>query len=140
MLVRGSIGLALLMFVCGCGPDLSHLPATVPAEGIVKVDGSPVEGATVTFISETTSYHATGKFSLNAFTEKKGAVPGKYKVEINKTVISGKSAENSEGGDGATTSVTYGLPKKYASIGSSGLTGEVPEKGTTELSFDLSSK
>ncbi len=130
----------------GCGPDLSHLPPTVPAEGVVTLDGTPVEGATVTFVSETTNYHATaitdaqGKFALNAFPEKKGAVAGKYKVEVNKTVINGNTAETSGNSDGAVVNVSFGLPKKYASIGTSGLVGEVPEKGTKELKFELKSK
>jgi len=142
----GCMVLVAAFSLAGCGPDLSNLPPTVPAEGVVTLDGTLVEGATVTFVSESTNYHATaitdaqGKFSLNAFTEKKGAVAGKYKVEVNKTVLKGNTAETSGDGDGAVVNVSFGLPQKYASIGTSGLIGEVPEKGTKELKFDLKSK
>jgi hypothetical protein len=77
---------------------------------------------------------------LNAFKEKKGAVPGTYKVEVNKTVVTGNSAENSEGGDGATLKVSFGLPKKYASIGTSGLSHTIPDNGDTSIKLDLKSK
>ena len=130
----------------GCGPDLSHLPRTVKAEGVVTLDGEPVEAAAISFISASTNYHSTaisdanGRFSLNAFPEKPGAVPGDYKVEVNKTVVSGTSAEDSEGGDGAALNVSFGLPKKYASMVTSGLQQTIPENDTTDLKIELKSK
>ena len=86
-----SIGILCLVFAgCESGPQL---PPTVPAEGIVTLDGTPVADATVVFIAEQGNYNGTGvtnkegKFSMKAFDSKSGVVVGSYKVELNKTVV-----------------------------------------------------
>lgn len=139
---RATIAIGLLcLFAVGCGPDLSHLPKTVRAEGKVTLDGQPVSSATVNFIAEQGNYHASaltdanGVFKLNAFKEKPGAVPGAYRVEINKTV-----STSGEGGDAGLVKVEYGLPKKYASMGTSGLSKTIPDQDSSDINFDLKSK
>ena len=60
-LINSLIPLALLAAVAlplGCTGKA--LPTIVKAEGIVTLDGTPVENATITFISEKTDYHAIG--------------------------------------------------------------------------------
>ena len=134
----------LVVAVSGCGPSATgDLPATVPAEGVVTLDGSPVDGATVTFLADAGSHHATattdasGKFALRAFSEKSGAVAGSYKVEVNKTIVSDGS---SGGGDGESeVVVSFGLPHKYASITTSELTCVIPEAGATDIKLELTS-
>jgi hypothetical protein len=80
---RASLMFAALLLT-GCGPSL------VKTEGVVTLDGQPVEGATVMFVSEdgNRSYtgftDAAGKFSL-ASGEKPGATAGTYKVTVMKT-------------------------------------------------------
>lgn len=124
------------------GCDNKNLPATVPAEGVVTLDGKEVEGATVVFIADQGSYNATGitdangKFQLSAFDEKTGAVPGSYKVEINKTIIERKGESKGE----AMSEVRYGLPAKYATIAKSGLEFTIPEKGDKNIKIELKSK
>lgn len=131
-----------LVLAVGCQKSNSNLPATVKAEGVVTLDGKPVEGASVTFIADQGNYHAkaitdaSGKFRLRAFDEKEGAVPGSYKVQVNKTVVS-----NSGGGDSeASVNVQYGLPAKYSTMAESGLTSTIPEAGTTDIKLELVSK
>jgi len=74
----------ITVLATGCGSSL------VKTEGVVKLDGVPVEGATVTFSSEdgSKSYSgftdSTGKFVLQSG-EKTGAAPGNYKVTVVKT-------------------------------------------------------
>jgi hypothetical protein len=82
-LIPGLLLVAALALT-GCGSSL------VKTEGVVTLDGQPVEGATVTFMTEDgkqTSVGATdasGKFQL--FTaDKPGALPGSYKVTVVKT-------------------------------------------------------
>ncbi|MCA9194165.1 MAG: carboxypeptidase regulatory-like domain-containing protein [Planctomycetales bacterium] len=132
----------LPVIVAGCGPDLSHLPKTVVAEGIVTLDGAPVETATVVFIAEQGTYSARGitdaegKFALQAFDEKPGAVPGSYRVQVNKTILSesgGGEDENSMG----SVSVTYGLPKRYAAVSTSGLKVTIPDMDSTDIKLEL---
>jgi len=73
------------LLVAGCGPSL------VRTEGEVKLDGQPVEGATVTFVSDADPAKiyggftdASGKFSLSTG-DKAGIPAGSYKVTVVKT-------------------------------------------------------
>ncbi len=137
------IAAALLMVLglAGCGPA-SNLPKTVPAEGVVTLDGTPVSDVTIIFIAETGTYNATavtdaqGKFALKAFPEKDGAVPGKYKVEMTKTIVEAASAKKDE----PNVNLKYGLPKKYATYTTSGLSKDIPEAGVKDIKFELVSK
>jgi hypothetical protein len=77
---RGAV-LFPLLIIAGCGPK------AVPVEGVVKFDGAPVEGATVTFVtsdgkqSASGQTDASGHFSLSTSTVP-GAYPGDYKVVV----------------------------------------------------------
>ncbi|MBU6175941.1 MAG: hypothetical protein KGQ60_19215 [Planctomycetes bacterium] len=128
--------LSACFFLTGCAGD--NLPKTVPAEGVVLLDGEPVADATVVFIAEQGTFNATGvsdkdgKFQLKAFDEKSGAVPGSYKVEISKSVM--------EKGAGPEVNMKFGLPRKYATFNTSGLTQSIGETGTKDIKFDLKSK
>lgn len=147
-----------LLVLSGCGPDTSGLPATVPASGVVLLDGEPVHGASVVFAPvEPGKYPASGltdeegRFELNAFEAKTGAVPGEYKVMVSKTVEvagdagggppagSDEAAHEAESPNAGLTWVNE-LPAKYANITASGLTVTVPEEGTSDIKLELSSK
>ena len=134
--------LTLVLAAAGCGPK-SKLPKTVKAEGVVLLDNTPVPEATITFIADAGNYHATatsdkdGKFALRAFPEKTGAVPGSYKVEVNKTLVSGNGTSSGE--EPAVLNVAFGLPEKYASMVTSGLAATVPESGASDLKIELAS-
>lgn len=135
-----------LMMVVGCGGADDNLPATVPAEGVVTLDGQPVSDAAVAFISESSNYHATattdasGRFALNAFPEKEGAVPGSYKVEVNKTLVTGGGQDAGTDGELTGLNVAYGLPQKYATVVTSGLKYTIPETGISDLKIELKSR
>jgi hypothetical protein len=140
-------GIGLLLAV-GCGPDTSHLPKTVTADGIVTLDGKPVEGAQVVLVTEGENSNgafgatdASGRFSLRAFEQKEGAIPGSYKVQISKTIVkqlSPAEATNLDGGE--PLRYDYGVPPKYTGFKTSGLSAVIPDSGTTDLKFELSSK
>ncbi|WP_146676790.1 carboxypeptidase-like regulatory domain-containing protein [Pirellula sp. SH-Sr6A] len=125
----------------GCGPK-SDLPKTVKAQGVVTLDGTPVDLATIVLIPDAGTYSAAGvsdkdgKFALKAFDEKAGAVPGSYKVEITKTVVQDKGEKGGE----AVVNVAYGLPKKYSTFTTSGLKLTIPDQDTTDIKFELTSK
>lgn len=76
----------LLVAVSGCGGD-----TLVPVEGIVTLDGKPVEGATVVFVPDNAPGRpaqaftdADGRFQLSTVSQR-GAQPGTYKVLVTKT-------------------------------------------------------
>ncbi len=125
--------------VLGCGESSSG-PKTVEASGVVTIDGEPAAMSQVIFIDDAGQYPASGmtddqgRFSLSLNGVKKGAVPGSYKVQVSKTQL-GAATEG-----GADISISYGLPKKYASFLTSGLTFTVPDSGVSDIKFELKSK
>jgi len=133
------VSVVLGMFV-GCEND--KLPKTVPAEGVVTLDGATVSDATVLLIADVGDINASavsdknGKFLLNAFPEKSGAVPGSYKVSISKTINEAASEKKGE----TMVNLKYGLPQKYSLYTTSGLTYTLGEKGDKNIKFDLQSK
>ncbi len=143
MILRNTLAAACCFFViCFLGCKGDNLPKTVPAEGIVTLDGNPVEGAIVVFIATQGNYNATGhtdasgKFKMNAFDTKSGAVPGSYKVEISKTIM-----ESATGKLGETdVNMKYGLPQKYSTFTTSGLSKDLNDQGDTSIKFELTSK
>ena len=112
------------------------------------MDGKPVEGAQVVLVGEGDNARgafgasdSSGRFSLRAFEEKDGAVPGTYKVQISKTVVKELSADKAANLDGgAPLFYDYGVPPKYTGFETSGLTAVILESGTTDLTFEMSSK
>lgn len=141
--------LLLCMFLCasflGCGEDLD-LPPTVPAEGIVTLDGTPVADATVVFIAEQGTYNATGvtdsegKFEMRAFQQKPGAVVGSYKVELSKSIVESVNSKRKGDEGSGDVNMKFGLPKKYSLFNTSGITFKVPEAGDKNIKFELKSK
>lgn len=95
--------LAAVAALSGCGPKL------VPAGGTVTLDGTPVEGAMVTFVAEdggatyTGQSDAGGAFTLSSGAEP-GAMPGKYKVLVTKTA----AMSGGEGGGMTPDNPDYG--------------------------------
>lgn len=78
----GALGLLALLLTVGCGPSLSQV------KGVVKVDGKPAKGVSLTLVKVNASVNdlpanavsdETGAFSLRTG-ETIGAAPGKYKV------------------------------------------------------------
>lgn len=136
-------------------------PRTVPAEGIVTLDGDPVNGAAVVFVSANGGEYSAsgpsdedGKFSLNAVEYKTGAVPGEYMCIVTKTVeVRGEPpkrrrnddgeaqqhAEEDAGEEGPQLGVKNELPKKYEQP-SPDMTFTIPEDGITDLKIELTSK
>ncbi len=141
--------LVLCLVLCasflGCGEDLD-LPPTVPAEGIVTLDGTPVADATVVFIAEQGTYNASavtdseGKFEMQAFPQKAGAVVGSYKVELNKSIVEPAKAPRKGDEGGGDVNMKFGLPRKYSLFSTSGITYKVPEGGDKDIKFELKSK
>jgi hypothetical protein len=140
----------LLVCVVGCG---EKGPPTVPAKGVVTLDGQPVENAAIVIVSTSSADQAvgtsdaSGNFSLDAFDYKTGALPGEYYVIATKSVeieqsageLQGEEAEHAaEDGGAMQLGVQNVLPKKYAQP-SGELTLTVPAEGVTDIKLELSS-
>src|SRR5688572_7087832 len=70
---------------CSSGPDR---PETFSVTGKVTYNDKPVDGATVTFVSDNSPHaavgitDAAGQYTLMTFVKDDGAVPGNYRVKI----------------------------------------------------------
>lgn len=147
--------LPALAFIAGCGSDM---PSTVPVTGTVTMDGSPVEGATVNFLSEegarTASGRtdASGKFTLKTIVgtdSADGAVVGRHQVAVVKTESEGQSVGDpkefmSKMAENPTITSDFKIkqviPAKYGNPTMSGLTADVSEGGANDFTFELKSK
>lgn len=137
--------LLALSVVClvGCSGGGSE-KETAPAMGVVKVNGKPVGGATVTFYPEegksaSGETDADGKFTLTTYETGDGAVVGKHKVTV--TVVVGGAEEEmpSSDPDGLAKleeeQAKNPIPEKYRSLETTDLTKEV--KSGEDNNFDL---
>lgn len=153
-----TIGVSLLLLGCGGGGGGENLPATVDASGVVLLDGTPVEGASVVFVPVApgtypafASTDSRGGFSLKAFEAKTGAVPGSYQVQLSKTVEikagggpapapAGEDAEHAANDPSAGLQWKNSLPAKYASSATSEIKIDIPENGRSDIKIELVSK
>jgi hypothetical protein len=136
-----SFGLAV-----GCNSSGGNLPKTVPASGVVTLDGKPVDGAQVILVpaveGKTGAFGVTdgsGRFKLRAYEQKDGAIPGDYKVQVSKTIqVIVQGAKGSlDGGD--PVRFEYAVPGRYTVAKTSGLTVTIPDAGNKDIRLALTS-
>ena len=129
----------LLVSLSGCGSS-SNI-GTV--EGIVTMDGTPVEGAAVAFhpsdgrasIGRT---DANGKYELGYLKNESGAIIGSHKVTIS-TKIYPSEAADSDGNPTMVPGKPETMPPNYSNLSKSVLTAEV-KAGQNECNFELTTK
>lgn len=145
----------LLPALVGC-PGGDAKPPTYPVTGVVKLKGTPVDGATIVFVplsagteGATGKSDADGKYTMTTFVSGDGVMPGDYMVKVFKfdqppmppsesSPDFDPNAELVDEGydpDAADAApVKNHLPKKYASEVTSGL----KLTATTEpVTFDI---
>jgi hypothetical protein len=147
----GILAPVLLVAAFGCGGN-----KPIPVNGVVKLDGKPVEGAAVTFIPETGKTpnasgmsDKDGTFRLTTLKPNDGAYPGSYKVIV--TYQEPYEAATPAGGmqsafkgfektqkTGAKKPPKYVIPAKYGDPAKTDLKYTVPAEGNIEI--DLKSR
>lgn len=166
MAIKTVLMLVVFSLSLGCsGSGDSNHPKTYPVSGTVKLNGTAVEGATVTFQLTEGKENAigltdkTGKYTLSTFRPNDGAVSGQYKVSISKLdaestpkgsslppgqIASGDlstdyaaPSANAGGAKGGASGPKNSLPAKYANADSSTLRAMVETKGVNNFDFDL---
>jgi len=142
--------LIVALVLTGCSAP--SIPGLVPAEGIVLLDGQPVEGVSIVFTPSVGSEgdrHATaisqndGRFVLHTV-DYRGALPGRYNVVLSKTTsvttVSDEEAERlSAAGRVVPSDITYHIPWKYGDVRLSGIVIEVDASGNREIRIELQS-
>lgn len=123
----------------GCSTEKkTDRPETVKVQGVVLLDGAPVEGASITFQADGQQNSAVGrtdqagKYFLTTFEPGDGAVAGNYNISIVKYEDPGKPKT------GTTLPVVNLLPEKYSKPKTSGLSVTVPESGPFTHDLQLS--
>jgi hypothetical protein len=135
--------LFVLPLFIGCG-GRNRLPGLVPAEGIVTLNGTPVEGTTISFApgspaiqSASATSTKDGKFVVSTRDYGDGISPGEYLVVVTKTTGVGRSlSPDDKRGRDNRQSINH-LPPKYGSKDTSGLTVTIPAKGDKNIELKL---
>ena len=144
------IGHSWVLVLAGCGAKTGG-PTLVPAEGLVTLDGKPLSNAQVMLSpqGETRGQavfgktDAAGKFVAGSPDGKhKGAAVGSYKVVVSKLVKPDGSdfIPDRNSGPDDTGGYRQLLAEPYSNEAKAILTAEVPDGGTKNLEFKLSSK
>jgi hypothetical protein len=139
-------------FSVACALLLGCKPAAVgpTVEGAVTLDGKPLANANVQFIPQGENRGQTGfgktdsagKFTIGPVGGKqRGAMPGEYKVVINKHVRpDGSDYVPKPDEDPMLGNFKELLPAAYSDAEKTVLTANVPAGGTSSLEFKLNSK
>ena len=141
-----------IVLAIGCPSSSSRM---VPAGGTVTYNGSPVEGAAVSFTpvaggkgqSAMASTNSSGRFDLTTSNTGDGALPGKYNVTVIKRenpqdkldadTSADERLRKSQDADGTGRRAAKSLiPEKYSDVKTSGLIHTVDVDGS-EFKIDL---
>lgn len=148
-----AVSLVFVSLAGGCQRS-STRPKTVPVDVTVSYKDKLVSGATVVFVPKdgprgaVGRTDAQGRAKLMTFVTGDGAMPGSYRVTIDKLLDeagpAGKTQEEYEAfwktqknGPVGLTPLKCELPWKYGQIEKTELTAEVSEEGKNSLRFDL---
>ena len=129
-----SVGCVLLMSGCSGGSDR---PDTVPVRGTITLDGKPLADATVSFSAETErpatgTSDSFGEFTLTTFESEDGAIPGEYKVTVEKYEVADNNDPYAE-----RKSL---VPLKYVTLNETPLTQSITAEGEPLLLIELNSE
>lgn len=141
-LVCGLVVLAIVTLVAGCGRGRRTTVEVFKVSGTVKLDGQPLGDAEVNFLGQ--EYAGVAKTGPDGSYELE-AQAGENTVYIRKfegvgpgfdaTMLDSRS--DTPGGAGGPKQV---VPAKYSDPGASELRFTVPEDGSNEANFDLTSR
>lgn len=139
---------AIGLSIAGCGGRPSGYPETAPVMGVVTLNGTPLEGATVSFSpaagrSSSGRTDSSGRYELYYTGRIKGAMLGKHRVSISRQVPDDQhkltpyeQELQAEGNYWAP--LIESLPERYHGR-TSGLTAEV-SAGRNLIDFELTSE
>lgn len=144
-LVLCSLGL-LLGMAAGCSQGASDKLKTVPAKGVVVLDGAPLSSGTITFSPvdaamgdkgtlrrpAQSAIAEDGTFELSTVAPGDGLLPGKYAVAV--VAQDDNWFPNPRDPKPKAKSL---IPEKYGSLTQSGLEMTIPESGATDLKIEL---
>ena len=132
----------LLLVVCA--PGCNRGPAMGKVSGSVSLDGTPLKFGSVMFQNVSGGQPSVGEiqpdgsFVLSTFRPEDGAIVGNHKVRV--VCYSTQDPANKRSGPMGDSLGALLIPRKYASLGTSGLSAEVTAEGLEDFKIELSSK
>jgi len=151
---RQLIGIVLVVSLsfttagCGAGDEwTAKRPKVYRAQGVVKLDGKPLEEATVIYHSQSNDVSAqgvtdkSGNFTLTTYDANDGAVEGKHKVVITKRTYEKRKTKYDSPEESSIALIPKELlPTKYALPKTTTVEVEVLGKGTNNATIEITSK
>jgi hypothetical protein len=143
-----SLGL-LSLAGCGSGGDewTAKRPKVYPASGVVTLDGKPLEGATVQYMSQSHDLaaagttDAAGHFQLTTYDANDGAVDGPHKVVVKKTAYEEKKTKFDSPQEPSVALMPKELlPPKYANSTTTPIEVTVSTEGPNEATIEVKTK
>ncbi|UUO04682.1 carboxypeptidase-like regulatory domain-containing protein [Blastopirellula sp. J2-11] len=124
-------------------------PQVFKTQGVIRMDGQPLPGATVVFESSTGNHSGTavtddsGKYQLTTFEDFDGVTAGEFLISIEKNDWIEVGPETGEAVDGGTYRRPLEkvplTPAKYRDFEKSELTAIVTPDGPNRFDFDIQS-
>lgn len=140
----------MLLTAMGCGASdewAAKRPKVYRAQGTVKLDGKPLDDATVVYHSQSHELSAQGttdkdgNFTLTTFDAKDGAVEGKHKVVITKRIYEKRKTKFDAPGESSVALIPKELlPVKYSLPTTTDVEVEVSSKGSNSATIEIGSK
>ena len=142
------ISLSLTAAGCSSGDEwTAKRPKVYRAQGVVKLDGKPLDEATVVYHSQSNDVSAqgvtdkNGNFTLTTYDANDGAVEGKHKVVITKRTYEKRKTKYDSPEESSIALIPKELlPTKYALPTTTTVEVEVSGKGTNNSTIDITSK
>ena len=143
-----AVGLCFLTVGCGSGDEwTAKRPKVYRAQGVVKLDGKPLDEATVIYHSQSNDVSAqgvtdkNGNFTLTTYNANDGAVEGKHKVVITKRTYEKRKTKYDSPEESSIALIPKELlPIKYSLPTTTTVEVEVSGKGTNNATIELASK
>jgi len=131
-----------LVLTTGCGDGKL---ATIVVTGTVTYDGSPLDGASITFSPKGDGHAAfgvtdtNGRYTLQTIlgSPDAGTTPGDYAVQIEKFEVLPPLSEEELARGVQPPSPKRLIPERYADYATSGLAATVKKGEKNEFNFDL---
>ncbi len=141
---------AALTFLQGCGGEdewAARRPKVYAASGTVKLDGKPLDGATVIYHSQSHDVSAQGltdaqgNFKLTTFKQNDGATEGSHKVVVTKFTYEEKKTKFDSPNEKSVALIPKEvLPKRYATPTTTPIEVQVKTSGSNNAVIELQSK
>ncbi len=131
------------MSLSGCGSSEFVAPSepTVPAAGVIKYQGKPLDFYRVSFIPEgkrpaSATTDAEGRFTLGTNAEGDGAAIGKHVVTVEYV---GPPSNDEPGKEtfAPPPAAAVTVPEQFTSKETSGVIFDIPEAGNTSIDINL---